>query len=182
MTDLALKARYLLVALAVLVADQWTKWLVEVHLPHGASRPVVDGFFNLVHVRNSGVAFGLLSEAGATRSWLLALLGLVALSAVAVYFWLTPRWDRLLLVALALVAGGAVGNLIDRLAAGGVTDFLDVYVGSYHWPAFNVADSAITVGIALMIYDAVFPHRRRRAAAAHATPRPAAARAAGEPG
>ncbi|HEX6204058.1 MAG TPA: signal peptidase II, partial [Thermoanaerobaculia bacterium] len=108
MSDLALKARYLLVALGVLVADQWTKWLVEVHLPHGVSRPVIDGFFNLVHVRNSGVAFGLLSEAGATRSWLLALLGLVALSAVAVYFWLTPRWDRLLLVALALVAGGAV--------------------------------------------------------------------------
>jgi signal peptidase II len=75
-----------------------------------------------------------------------------------------------------------VGNLIDRLAAGGVTDFLDVYVGRHHWPAFNVADSAITVGITLMIYDAVFPHRRRRAAAAHATPpRATAARAAGEP-
>ena len=172
MTDLALKARYLLVALAVLVADQWTKWLVEVHLPHGVSRPVIDGFFNLVHVRNSGVAFGLFAEAGAARSWLLALLGLVALSAVAVYFWLTPRWDRLLLVALALVAGGAVGNLIDRLAAGGVTDFLDVYVGRHHWPAFNVADSAITVGITLMIYDAVFPHRRRRAATSGAAGEP----------
>jgi signal peptidase II len=178
MSDLALKSRWLLVSLAVLVADQWTKWLVEIHLPRGTSRPVIDGFFDLVHVRNSGVAFGLLAEQGAARAWLLALLGLVALSAVAVYFWMTPRGDRLLLAALSLVAGGAVGNLIDRLAAGGVTDFLDVYVGGYHWPAFNVADSAITVGIALMIYDAVVPSRRRR----HAPAAPPAGAAAGEPG
>jgi signal peptidase II len=181
-TDLAFKARYLLLSLVVLVLDQWTKWLVEVHLPRGVSQPVIGGFFNLVHVQNSGVAFGLFAEQGAARSWMLALLGLVALSAVAVYFWITPRGDLLLLTALALVAGGAVGNLIDRIAAGGVTDFLDVYVGSYHWPAFNVADSAITVGIGLMIFDAVLPGRRRRAAAA-GTPRSsrAAARAAGEP-
>lgn len=169
MSDLALKSRWLLVSLAVLVADQWTKWLVELHLPRGTSRPVVEGFFNLVHVRNSGVAFGLFAEQGAARAWLLALLGLVALTAVGIYFWMTPRGDRLLLAALSLVAGGAVGNLVDRIAAGGVTDFLDVYVGRHHWPAFNVADSAITVGIALMIYDAVFPGRRRQRQAAEAS-------------
>jgi signal peptidase II len=182
-TDLAFKGRYLLLSLIVLVLDQWTKWLVEIHLPRGLSRPVIDGFFNLVHVQNSGVAFGLFAEQGEARAWILALLGLVALTAVAVYFWITPRSDLLLLTALALVAGGAVGNLIDRIAAGGVTDFLDVYVGSYHWPAFNVADSAITVGIGLMIFDAVFPGRRRHAAAT-AAPRASggATRAASEPG
>jgi signal peptidase II len=143
---------------------------------------VIGGFFNLVHVQNSGVAFGLFAEQGEARSWILAVLGLVALCAVAMYFWITPRGDLLLLTALALVAGGAVGNLIDRIAAGGVTDFLDVYVGSYHWPAFNVADSAITVGIGLMVFDAVLPGRRRRAAAAGtARSSRAAARAAGEP-
>ena len=182
MTDLAFKGRYLLVSLVVLVLDQWTKWLVEVHLPRGLSQPVIDGFFNLVHVQNSGVAFGLFAEQGAARAWILAVLGLVALSAVAVYFWITPRGDLLLLTALSLVAGGAVGNLIDRIAAGGVTDFLDVYVGTYHWPAFNVADSAITVGIGLMIYDAVVPGRRRQAAAGSGRATARAARAAGEPG
>lgn len=179
MNDFAFKSRYLLLSLVVLVLDQWTKWLVEIHLPRGVSQPVIDGFFNLVHVQNSGVAFGLFAEQGAARSWVLALLGLVALSAVAAYFWITPRGDLLLLTALALVAGGAVGNLIDRIAAGGVTDFLDVYVGSYHWPAFNVADSAITVGIGLMIFDAVSPGRRRQAAAS--PPRGRTATAAGEP-
>ena len=77
--------------------------------------------------------------------------GLLALSVVLVYFWRTASEDRLLLVALSLVLGGAVGNLVDRVHSGAVTDFIDVYLGSYHWHTFNVADSAITVGIALML-------------------------------
>jgi signal peptidase II len=178
-SDLALKARYLLVSLAILVLDQWSKWLVELHLPRGASEPVLPGFLDLVHIQNTGVAFGLLSEHGEARSWVLAVLGLAALAAVSFYFWITPRRDRLLLVALALVAGGAVGNLIDRMAAGGVTDFIDVYVGRHHWPAFNVADSAITVGIALMIFDAISPRRRRQMAETAGGGRPAAGETAG---
>lgn len=152
------KIPYLFVTLGILVADQWTKHLVEVHLPRGASEPVISGFLNLVHVRNTGVAFGLFASDGGSTSWVLTALGLVALAAVSIYFLWTPVRDRLLLTALALVAGGAVGNLLDRVMAGSVTDFVDVYVGSYHWPAFNVADSAITVGIVLMILD-TFRHR-----------------------
>jgi signal peptidase II len=157
------KLRFLFVSLAVLVLDQWTKWLVELHLPSQAAHPLIPGFLNLTHVRNTGVAFGLFAAQGTTNgSWLLTLLGLAALTAVGVYFWFTPSRDRLLLSALALVVGGAVGNLVDRVISGAVTDFIDVYVGAHHWPAFNVADSAISIGIALMAIDSF---RSRKATA-----------------
>ena len=154
---LAGKSPYLLLALAVLVLDQWSKWLVELHLPLSAVEPVFPGF-NLTHVRNTGVAFGLFAEPGRT-SWPLALLGLAALGAVAAYFLLASRAHRLLLTALGLILGGAVGNLLDRLASGAVTDFVDLYAGRYHWYFFNVADAAITVGIALMAFESLRPHR-----------------------
>lgn len=158
------KLDYLFLSLAILVLDQWTKWLVEVHLPHSASHPVLPGFFNLTHVKNTGVAFGLFASHGADGgAWLLIVMGIVALAAVFLYFRLAPAKNRLLLYSLALIVGGAVGNLIDRLASGAVTDFLDVYVGTYHWPAFNVADSAITVGIGLMIVDSFRSHRKGEA-------------------
>ena len=161
------KLRYLLVSLGVLVLDQWTKWLVEVHLPHHTAQPIIPGFLNLNHVRNTGVAFGLFaSDVGG--GWLLTLLGLAALAAVGGYFWFAPSRDRGLLVALALVVGGAVGNLIDRVSSGAVTDFIDVYVGMHHWPSFNVADSAISIGIVLMAIDSFRPHRREAPAAAAA--------------
>lgn len=149
------KLRYLLVSLAVVVLDQWTKWLVEVHLPHHTTQPVIPGLFNLTHVRNSGVAFGLFASNGG--GWVLTALGLGALIAVGLYFWFTPSRDRVLLAALALVVGGAIGNLIDRVSSGAVTDFLDVYIGAHHWPSFNIADSAISVGIVLMAIDSFRP-------------------------
>jgi signal peptidase II len=155
------KLRYLLVSLAVIVLDQWTKWLVEAHLPHHSTRPVIPGLFNLTHVRNTGVAFGLFASdgTGGGGGWLLTLLGLGALVAVGLYFWYTPSRDRVLLIALALVVGGAVGNLIDRVSSGAVTDFLDVYLGLHHWPSFNVADSAISIGIVLMAIDSFRPRQ-----------------------
>jgi signal peptidase II len=162
------KLRYLLLSLGVLVLDQWTKWLVEVHLPHHVAQPVIPGFLNLTHVRNTGVAFGLFASEGASTGWLLTVLGLGALTAVTVYFWFAPNRDRSLLVALALVVGGALGNLIDRVASGAVTDFVDVYVGAHHWPAFNVADSAISIGIVLMAFDSFRPRHREAPAAAAA--------------
>lgn len=155
------KLRYLLISLGVMVLDQWTKWLVEARLPHHAAETVIPGFLNLTHVRNTGVAFGLFASDGNGTNWTLTLLGLVALTAVGVYFWLAPSKDRWLLVALALVVGGAVGNLIDRVASGAVTDFIDIYVGAHHWPSFNVADSAISVGIVLMAIDSFRPHRQQ---------------------
>jgi len=158
------KLRYLLVSLGVLVLDQWTKWLVEAHLPHHTAEPIIPGLLNLTHVRNTGVAFGLFaSDLGG--GWLLTLLGLGALAAVGVYFWFAPSRDRSLLVALALVVGGAVGNLIDRVSSGAVTDFIDVYLGPHHWPSFNVADSAISIGIVLMAIDSFRPRHREAPAA-----------------
>ena len=151
------KMSYLLISLAVLVLDQWTKWLVELHLPYHSAHPVIPGFFNLTHVRNSGVAFGLFASDHGKSSMLLVLLGLGALLAVGLYFWFTSSKDRLLLTALALVVGGAIGNLIDRISSGAVTDFIDIYVGNHHWPSFNVADSAISVGIVLMAIDSFRP-------------------------
>ncbi len=160
------KARYLLLSLAVLVLDQWSKWLVELHLGDHASIEVIPGLLNLTHVKNTGVAFGLFATHGSfIGTAILTALGLGALLFVGYYFWLTPRSDRLLLVALALILGGAVGNLCDRVLRGAVTDFVDFYFGTYHWHTFNVADSAITIGIALMILGA-FSHRERSAAPA----------------
>ena len=160
------KAGFLLVALAVLALDQWSKWLVEAHLPHLSSVRVIPGLLNFTHVRNTGVAFGLFAAGGRggdVHALALSLVGALALAVVLVYFWRTPAHDQLLLVALALVLGGAVGNLTDRVAGGAVTDFVDVYVGTYHWHTFNVADSAITIGLVLMAWDALRPRGSRRA-------------------
>ena len=151
------KARYLLISLAVVVLDQWSKWLVETRLADHGFVAVVPGFLNFIFVKNTGVAFGMFAAHGSDWGWLiLALLGMAALVLVGLYFWRTPSEDRWMLTALALIMGGAVGNLIDRIANQAVTDFIDAYVGSYHWHTFNVADSAITIGVCLMALDIVF--------------------------
>lgn len=153
------KWRYLLISLAVLVLDQWSKWLVEIHLTNHASVEIIPGLLNFTHVLNTGVAFGLFATRGnVTATVILTLLGLAALLFVGYYFLVVPRRDRTLLAALALVMGGAVGNLMDRIARGAVTDFVDFYYGTYHWHTFNVADAAISVGIGLMILGAFRPH------------------------
>ncbi len=160
------KVNYLVLALAVVVADQWSKWLVETHLAGRPPLRVIPGFLNLTYVTNTGVAFGMLPANGnPLMTGLLTLLGLAALGVVAYYFRHTPATDRRLLAAFGLILGGAVGNLIDRVASGAVTDFVDAYFGTYHWHTFNVADSAITVGLGLMALD-VFAGRRRRPRAA----------------
>ncbi len=157
------KLRFSLLSLAVLILDQWTKWLVSVHLPELASQPLIPRLLSITHVKNTGVAFGLFAEAGRDgATWLLAGLGLLALGLVSVYFWSVPSDHLLLQTALALVVGGAIGNLIDRIAYGAVTDFIDFYFGTYHFHTFNVADSAISVGIGLIVLDTLL-HRRREA-------------------
>jgi signal peptidase II len=152
------KARLTLLSLAVLVVDQWTKVLAEDHLLGSGQVVLIPGFVNLTLVENTGVAFGLFAAGGNTLGVvILSLLGLMALSLVLYYFWRTPETNRTVLVGLALILGGAVGNLVDRLMSGSVTDFIDVYVGRYHWPTFNAADSAIVIGICLMAIDAFWP-------------------------
>ena len=161
----SLKSRLLLLSLLVIVLDQWTKWLVETRLPRYVVKSVIPGVLNLTHVKNTGVAFGFLAGAGKQGgAWLLVGLGIAALLLVGLYFWRTPNQHRLLLTALALVLGGAVGNLIDRINAGAVTDFIDVFYASHHWHTFNVADSAISIGIALIAWDSLRPRREPEAA------------------
>lgn len=155
------KSHFLLISLAVLVVDQWSKWLVEQRLDLHDSVAVIPGCLSFTHVSNTGVAFGLLPAHGdLAATLLLTLLGLVALGVIGFYFFRTPADHRLLLTSLSLVLGGAVGNLLDRVAAGAVTDFIDFYIGDWHWHTFNVADSAITVGIVLMAFELLLARRR----------------------
>lgn len=128
--------------------------MVERFLPLHQPLEVIPGFLNFTHVQNTGVAFGMFAANGSGRGTLILTgLGIVALAVVGIYFWRTSTQDRLMLSSLALILGGAVGNLLDRIATGSVTDFIDAYVGTYHWHTFNVADSAITIGICLMAVE-----------------------------
>jgi len=142
-------ARWLLLAAGVVVADQLTKgWVLGQFAVH--ERLAVNGFMNLVLVFNPGASFSFLADAGGWQKWFFVVL------ALAISVWLLAMLrrhaaERLLPAALALILGGALGNVIDRLRFGAVVDFLDFHAAGYHWPAFNVADSAITIGVALML-------------------------------
>jgi len=145
---------YLTVMLMVLAVDQSTKWLVARYLDLHEYRPLIDGLLSLSHVRNRGAAFGILSDADLPyQAILFAGLSLAALLAIAVYAWRLPATAQLPQVALALILGGALGNLIDRLRLGYVVDFVHVYWREHQWPDFNAADSAITIGVTLLVLD-----------------------------
>lgn len=145
-----------LAAAGIAVADQLTKaWIVSRYNPYEA-RSVVDGFFHIVHIRNTGVAFGLLSSLD--PKWvnpLLVMATVFAIAGVIAYIHFLPSRGPALL-GLGLVLGGALGNLIDRARLGYVVDFLDVHWHHHHWPAFNVADIGITVGIVLLLLDMLY--------------------------
>jgi len=145
-------------ALIVLVLDQATKLLALRELAPGIPVPVVDGLFSLTLVLNPGLAFGMLSSTPTAWRWIVALLSIGALAVLAtVGVRLLPTGGWATRIALGFIFGGAVGNLLDRGRFGAVVDFLDFYWKSYHWPAFNVADSAITVGVALLALRIVWP-------------------------
>ena len=140
----------------VVVLDWITKWAVSESMPYGASEPVVAGFFNLVHVRNTGIAFSLFADSAPwIRNLLLPAVSLAAIAIIVMMFRGAATLPGTSRLALALVLAGAIGNLSERLMHGYVTDFLDVYIGAYHWPAFNIADSAITIGAVLLVLDSV---------------------------
>ena len=142
------------IVLAVVVLDQLTKtWVVSSMRLH-ESIPVIEGLVSLTYVRNTGAAFSLLAGAPAAfRVPFFLTVAAIAIVAIGLFLWNTPASQRLTLIALALVLGGASGNLIDRLTYGEVIDFVDVYWGDWHWPAFNVADSAISIGVIGMLYS-----------------------------
>jgi signal peptidase II len=145
---------YVAIATVVVVLDQITKVLVDRFMSLHESRIIVDGFLRLTYVRNRGAAFGILSDADLPyQSLLFAVVSLAALGAIAAYAWRLPARSRLPQTALALIMGGALGNLMDRARLGHVIDFVDAYWGTHHWPAFNVADSAISVGVVLLVLD-----------------------------
>jgi len=142
------------IAVAIVALDQLTKAIVRARLPLHESVSVIPGFFDLTHVRNTGAAFGMLDNTHfAYKPALMVVVALVALGAVASYALTLPATQRIARYGLALILGGAVGNLIDRAVMGYVVDFVDVYWRGVHFWAFNVADSAITVGVALMLLD-----------------------------
>jgi signal peptidase II len=149
---------YLALAAAVIVLDAWTKWLVNARIDLRESIPLIPNFLQLVHVRNTGAAFGIGANADSRIVPLLLNAGAIGVFCiVVVYAFRAAITDRVLQTGLHLILGGAIGNLIDRFRLGYVVDFVDVYLTAggrpYHWPAFNVADSAICIGIALLFFD-----------------------------
>ena len=146
-------------ALGGFFIDRATKWWVMDHVMNPPQVIPVTGFFNLVLGFNTGVSFGLFGEAPA---WLLMAFILPMVAGLLV--WMTRTDSRLTAIALGLVVGGAFGNLLDRLRHGAVTDFLDFYVGAYHWPAFNFADVAIVSGVGLLLIESVLAREETKAA------------------
>jgi signal peptidase II len=148
-------------AAAVFAVDRLTKWIVETRVSFTDTFHVIPGFFDIVRSQNRGVAFGLFSNS--TWEWRTALLVAVSVAAiglVSVMLWNGQRLDRLSQAALALILGGATGNVFDRIVYGQVTDFLDFYIGQYHWYTFNVGDSAIVIGSALLLVHLARPREQ----------------------
>ncbi|MDQ7989269.1 MAG: signal peptidase II [Candidatus Dactylopiibacterium sp.] len=154
-------AGWVSVALLVIGLDQWSKFAVLANFFEGESRPVT-GFFNLVLVYNPGAAFSFLASHSGWQRWFFVGLAVVICSWLLHMIW-QHRAERLQPVAFALVIGGAIGNVIDRLVWGKVVDFLDFHLAGSHWPAFNLADSAIFLGVVLMLLAQVLESRRARA-------------------
>jgi signal peptidase II len=140
-----------LVAGIVLVLDQVAKWVALHRLPPGAPVSVVDGFFSLTLVMNPGLAFGMLGSVPTSWRWVVVVLSMAAVGVLATLATrLLPGGGKIAAIAIGMIFGGAAGNLIDRARFGAVVDFLDFYWRGWHWPAFNVADSAISVGVTLL--------------------------------
>ncbi len=138
----------------ILFVDQWTKHAIQQRLVLYQKVEVVHGFFNLVHVRNTGGAFGIFGgEKGGLGSLLFVVVSLVAIGSILFLYIRLKEDERILSLSFSLVLSGAIGNLIDRLRYGEVVDFLDFYLFSFHWPAFNISDSAICLGVGLMALE-----------------------------
>jgi len=151
----------LLTSAVVLVLDQWTKWLVDRHMTLHRSIPLVQNFLDLTYVRNKGASFGMLADS-AIRVPLFVTVAVVALLGILWYLRSQADGRSLHHLGLAMIFAGAAGNLIDRLRFGEVVDFIDAHWYQYHWPAFNVADSSITVGTCILLLEMWFFERRQK--------------------
>jgi signal peptidase II len=144
-------------ALVVILLDQTTKAIIIGTLRLHDSVAVIKGFFNLVHVRNRGMAFGIMNQSHPDAAfWFLTAASFVAIGLLLFWFFHLQDRDARMTLGLSLILGGAVGNLIDRVRFREVVDFLDLFWGAYHWPAFNVADAAITVGTGWVAFSLIF--------------------------
>ena len=144
-------------ALSIVVLDQISKYIVLKSIEIHRSIPMISGFFDLVHTRNRGMAFGMFNRPGSDLGYYL-LLSATFVAVILLLFWFSrlKQEERILAPGLSLILGGAIGNLIDRIRLREVIDFLDFHIGPYHWPAFNVADSAITVGTFWVVLSLLF--------------------------
>lgn len=158
-----------MVAVLVIAFDQFTKWAIIKWVPLYDKIPI-NSFINITHQRNTGAAFSFLADASGWQRWFFIGLGTLVSAYIAVWLWrIRGTGQTVLSAGLALVLGGAIGNVIDRIRLGNVVDFIQVYIGSWPFPSFNVADSAITVGAVFLIIDALFFSGRGAAPAADPT-------------
>ena len=148
-------------AAAAFALDRLSKWIIETYVSAFDVHKVIPGFFDIVNSQNRGVAFGILNDStSAWRTVVLIVFTAAALVLVASLLWRPGRFDRLSAMGLALILGGAAGNLLDRIVWGRVTDFLEFYIGDLHWPTFNVADSCIVIGSGLLLLELLRPKRQ----------------------
>ena len=148
-----------ILATLVIVVDQVTKWWILDFFSERTSSIEATPFFNIVLVMNRGVSFGLVPIEAAWGPWLFT--GIAAIIVAVLIVWLVRAAQPLLAIGIGLVIGGAIGNVVDRLRYGGVVDFLDFHLGAYHWPAFNVADTSIVLGVAALLYSSLFTKDER---------------------
>jgi signal peptidase II len=153
----SMRKYHLLIAFLVVVLDRLTKWVIARDIPLHDTKKLIAGFFYLTHVENRGAAFSLFADSpGEWRIAMLVMFSVVALVVVSALLWRSSHAMTTTGVGLALILGGALGNLWDRLLSGRVVDFLLFYIGTYQWPAFNVADSAIVCGAGLLVVEILF--------------------------
>jgi signal peptidase II len=152
-----MKNKYYLIALLILAIDHITKWIARANLGYGQVVDIIRGYLRLSFVRNSGVAFGIFDSVQSVwKPYILAAMAIIALAVIIFYSTRMPQNRILMQLALAITMGGILGNFLDRLFRGYVIDFIEFHIHeSFYWPNFNVADSAITVGIALLLIDTV---------------------------
>jgi signal peptidase II len=155
-----------LIALGVFGLDRWTKWIIQTRFSAYDTKTVIPGFFNIVRSENPGVAFGMFADSSsASRTPILIGLSIAAVVLLAGMLWRIDRLDAFSAAGLALIFGGAMGNVFDRVRLGSVTDFLDFYTGAYHWYTFNIADASICTGAGLLILSMLKSHKHGEARA-----------------
>lgn len=152
----------LLISAVVIVADRLTKNWVSAHIPLGGAIPIIPRFLRITHWTNEGAAFSLFADTASPHvvRWALVAFTLVAVLAIFIVLLRLGNLLTLTTVALALILGGAIGNVHDRIVYGSVIDFIEIHILSYHWPDFNVADSAVVTGACLLLLDSILPHRK----------------------